>query len=635
MLSRNRLWRRLPLELQSSVLAYVDTATVLRLQDLTLARSLVQRELPTAPPATQQTWWAAVLETGWLAGARMLLDECAPYLPAVDADQGDKWADSPELLQLLVNDGMIATWASKTSDTVDWGKGNCTTLFSLVRRLAKDNPLREPLLRALWNVTPKYHAALYRVLADHCDTSAMEQLTEPSERPRLAQEVALQYTRPDARSTPAARTWIRDHLLPELDATQFLGLAARWDDVPMFAKLYDRLTADQIMDSRPLCMALFGSSFGVLRWLHANVRVVCSAGCVQFTTTADHLPCDPLPNDQELSNYAHLFVVKWLHQHHPHAVTEHFYTSAAIFGCVEVLQWLRAHRPDILCPAAALELALRCGNVAVVETLMPQHPELQAAINSLIWTHIIPDIASRDDVATLDWLLVHYPAAFEPDFDYFLSDSWAPHALEWVIDHPRFAPWTKSGESIEEWVAEYFDTTAGEAGYDSPLAPRSLYHRLAPTHDTLPELRGYFVRSAIDAGDTQWLQQITFDYDCTIDEVCHGMDTLYAAGRLDMLRKLVADGLQPTQDMVVRCVDMDNLVGARWLVISCGVRLDCWSISNLVRAGCMGVLQVLSTVQTLCLEGIKQVHAVHQPHIVRWCDKQPPSTWETCSQHAE
>ncbi|KAL7746163.1 hypothetical protein RI367_008534 [Sorochytrium milnesiophthora] len=162
-----------------------------------------------------------------------MLSECVPYLPEVkSADQVAQWPVTPAMLKLQMMDGILLADIEGICGRPSGGTINCTTLAQLAHCLAEENPLLLLMQRELWNVSGKYHTALYAVQAEHCNTHAVQQLIEPVKRAGLAKDMAWLFSRFGSPS-PAVPAWVYYQVDAELG-----------DRVDLFVAAYDRLTAE-------------------------------------------------------------------------------------------------------------------------------------------------------------------------------------------------------------------------------------------------------------------------------------------------------------------------------------------------------------------------------------------------------
>ncbi|KAL7752801.1 DNA break repair nuclease [Sorochytrium milnesiophthora] len=244
-----------------AVLLRTDCSTTICLREATATRLLIQGELAYSDESVQRSWWITVLKTGWVDGARLLLDAGVAHLPCIserrrhdEIDFGgtmyhnelDTLDISVEMLQVLYNNTLTFTWSDNEDCWLSWRSHFMNTTFKLVARLPDESPRRLPMLQGLWSRVPlntKYE--LLHTIVDRGDLATLQQLGWSS-GDELMHWHAITRNEVGKLQNGRILDWLLNACHVRLDCRELAKHAIANDNVPAFAFLYEQLTRRDI-----------------------------------------------------------------------------------------------------------------------------------------------------------------------------------------------------------------------------------------------------------------------------------------------------------------------------------------------------------------------------------------------------
>ncbi|KAL7750199.1 hypothetical protein RI367_004372 [Sorochytrium milnesiophthora] len=649
-LARASRWRRLPREVQLIVYALTDVATAARCGDIFAMRWLIRRDLPVASVDVMRSWWVAVLETGWLDGAQVLVDAGVMYLPRL-ADFDDesiaavrfrtaagRWPHNVPIIDFLLPKIGLRAYdftgmrAPVRYDKLTWTDQNLLAVFALIRRLPANAPQRLSMLWEVWQGVPgTFRRYFLHILVAYGDTCTMKELRINAECFTHPADALA----PDARGqrySAAVLTYLRDNSRQPLPFDKLILSAIKVRNLAAFAWLYDQLTAEQIDSLDLIRHAITHVNVDILQWLHHHVGISCSHKCA----AVDDIPLACrlyMPGNVGVSTTCDLKVLQWFSKHHPHTIGASVFDYVCTYGEYDTALWLQNHHPEFRCTPQILLNALRAGRYEMVPLLQQHHPHVLTAVRAAKCDAYIWEAFNHNYIVVLNWFLYNHPRAF----DFFLDDRtegfWAPHAWLWMLDHSQFAPWHRlfqlPGEYIDRRILDM-----EEHPENMPPAPHSLYVRLGACHQRMPHSRDYFAVSAIAAGDERWLLQVARDYKTTLGRLCDA-DDLYKERQLPLLRRLItAHGLPAHPGMLTKCIKQANHRGIAWLLLHAKVAPNNAMAKSCAAKGYMHALQLIHARGVACRDCVMlSAELTHRPHITAWARAQPDRTWSLCQNH--
>ncbi|KAL7746874.1 hypothetical protein RI367_007810 [Sorochytrium milnesiophthora] len=656
-------WTQVPQELQLAILDRADAAAALTLQNIWAAKRLIRRDLPSANSEEQSRWWAAVLYTGWLDGAQLLLDMCVPYLPSfceksfgVTTKQLASYHSNPVLVQLLCDDDMLAAFSDSSND----GRAastNMHTKFALALRIPAQDARRVSIVADQWHKAGERQRVLIHDFRAPRDIDLMQQLIPPDMMWPSKAFVADQHADPD--EMRAALQWLFDKSGVKFDPVQLVNTAAMQDNVPALAWLYNHVDKPHLRAAEPTSMAMCYNRLAVLRWLHTYIGIPCSYGC-SFPSTARRLPCDHLDDTALRQFWGSSEHWDWVQANHPHLPLDRIAVSALYRDLPDVMQWVREHAADHSWMTSVLVEAVRCGKLDIATALMNEHPSLIEELPAEAWHSQergewhspLNDITDTDSASSLDWLLAHQPEAIGVLCVDTLMFKWSPSIIEWLTRHPEHAPWSPAdlapGERVPRWVVEVLDQEMEMFGpWHRPWASRALYHVLC-SENVLPGREDYFGLCAVRKRDIDWLLEIAHDYGLDQTDYVERVKeagssdessdcNLVAAERFPLFVDLVARGIQLRPSMLADIPPQNNVAGAVWIMERLDPALD-WGMATWDKnRGNLGLLQLAcERGQRLCRTCLTLGAEKHcQYQILRWShQRQTADLWRACDKHS-
>ncbi|KAL7747158.1 hypothetical protein RI367_007518 [Sorochytrium milnesiophthora] len=634
-------WHRLPLEVQLMVLDSLDISAAIGLHHAPMTTLLVQQQLLTASICTQQSWWSHVLDAGWLGGARILVDACVPYLPALDVASVARWPARPAIMQLLMEEEMIVV-PSLPADTATqhYACTNRGTLLAMACCLSPGTReqsawLRQlsAWLRQLWTAAPTFHPFAVQLLANRGNVLALTSLNAMHDESVTPGDFIKLST------TVKVLEWLEKQ--ENFNVAQLIHAAAQHDNVDALTWLWTRATAPDIEQAKPLLTALEHASLRVLEWLHGQVGVACTGDCPVVLTDSD-LACDTLPADVGGQKWLKLDTIKWLHAHHPHALTASSGWGAAKRGELETIKWLHTNCRRLGFSPQTILAALGHGRIGVVEYLDKADKKLWSRATRQQRDAAVAKACGNDLAEALEWAKTKDRRALESlygerDHDYIQS----PRVLGWLVkDEPENGPWDaydwdnlyENQSILQGWLDFALEDTTTD--YDAlPPLPANCLEDYLICSTGIPHGQTYFLHAAIRQGDLGFVKSVLSGYCMNPKRIEDLPKCVFDEPALPVLRALVSGtgwgyrrvSLKAGSGALAKTIKRRNTPAALWLVQDRNVVPKHNAFSACVKSGSLPMLQLLhsrypTVAHLLCIK--QEARAAHQMHIVKWCERQ-------------
>ncbi|KAL7751708.1 hypothetical protein RI367_002707 [Sorochytrium milnesiophthora] len=652
-------WRSLPREMQLAVLSYTDVATAARFQDALAMRTRLPLDLPGASDTETSSWWIAVLETGWLEGAKMLLDAYVPRLPLVTdnrrwtprkhtdvtIEQVQRWPVSADIVTLYLEYARAVAFRCPDDDLV--------TLFHLANCVSRRRPETFPLLREVWNkvwnnATTRLEVrnAFVVSLVEHGNIAAMKRLNIATEC-FVDRDVAIAESMQGQQSSVAVLSWLREHHHAAFDASKLLQTAIWRKNLTAVQWLLPQIALSAEDKVRNVQLVIESGSLEIAQWLYDHVGILCCETC-QPPPHVDSDAALSCSGDRLYVLTVSLSMLQWLRDRLPCLLSKVQMESAdplldvkdsALFNdvvrLVHDLPWFK--------PKELLMAALSRGCVWAAQHLVERYPQALHTLSATRIRSAVLSNASQGNIEFLEWVArqeipdAWSGVAVKPYTDRMFRSDWMPMpTCAWFVEHPGYVPWTESRHALLGFLDrqhELHENKCGERStrarinarnngwgpcpdfcprrllsvHDaSPNLPevwasRAFYDFLAPTRNTAPGLYTYFMHSAAASKDYDWILQVERDYEHDPGDLID-CRLLYRVSAWPVLHRLLDAGLIPLQGTFEHSLHLNAFKTTAMLLRHYKVSVTRRVRQAIAVSADIGLLQLVHSLQLVCLD---------------------------------